>query len=225
VLKPDQARSSAGPVDRERAVSAGTWHSVRRYAAFRLLLLGTLATNSAFWMYQVSLGWIALEMTDSPQFVGLAGFASGIPLLLFALPAGIVIDHFDRRIVLRTAQFGIMVVSSLFAVLVGTGTIERWSLLVLAACYGTVMSFIFPVRTTIVPSLVDRADLPNAVALNAAVQNATRVLGPSLAGVLIAVIGVSGTFAVAAAMQILALFSTSRLPASASGRSGRAGGG
>lgn len=194
------------------AATGNMLHSLQAYPAFRLLMIGTLATNTAFWMYQVSVGWLALEMTDSPFFVGLAGFASGIPLLLFSLPAGVIIDRCDRRTVLLIAQAGVMIMAALFALLVGTDLIARWSMLALVAIYGTVMSFIFPVRTTMVPSLVQRGDIANAVALNAAVQNATRVVGPSLAGVLIAVFGVSGTFAVAATMQILALYSTSRLP-------------
>ncbi len=217
-----RARHRSEPVG-AAASEVGMLHSLRAYPAFRLLLLGTLATNSAFWMYQVSAGWLALQLTDSPLFVGLTGFAGGIPLLVVSLPAGVVIDRFDRRKVLRAAQCGVMVVAGLFAILVGTGAIEPWSILVLASAYGTVMSFIFPTRTTIVPSLVQRVDLANAVALNAAGQNATRVVGPSLAGILIAAIGVSGTFAVAAAMQILALYSTSRLPATASEETARRG--
>jgi predicted MFS family arabinose efflux permease len=96
--------------------------------------------------------------------------------------------------------------------MVGFGVIERWSILVLAAIYGSVMSFVFPTRTTMVPSLVARADLSNALALNAAGQNATRVIGPSLAGILIAVFGVTGTFVAGALMQVLALYSTWHLP-------------
>jgi MFS family permease len=154
----------------------------------------------------------------------LTGFAGGIPLLVFSLPAGVVIDRFDRRTVLLVAQCGVMAAAAAFAVLVGADAIEPWSILALAAGYGTVMSFIFPTRTVIVPSLVRRRDLANAVSLNAAGQNATRVVGPSLAGVLIAVVGVAGTFAVAALMQILALLATSRLPASAPEETARVGG-
>ncbi len=189
---------------------------LRAYPAFRMLLLGTLATNSAFWMYQVAVGWLALQMTDSPLFVGLAGFAGGIPMLLFSLPAGVVIDRFDRRLVLLAAQFGVMMVSALFAVMVGADVIEPWSMLVLVAVYGTIMTFIFPVRTAMVPSLVDRRDLAIGVALNSAGQNATRVVGPSIAGVLIATIGVPETFAVAALLQSLALIATWQLPSRAS---------
>jgi MFS family permease len=188
-------------------------HSLQTYPAFRLLLLGTLATNSGFWMYQVAVGWLALQLMDSPLFVGLTGFAGGIPMLLLSLPAGVIIDRYDRRLVLLASQCAVMALAAVFAVLVGTGMIAPWSVLVLAFAVGSVMAFIFPTRTTIVTTLVSREDLANAVALNAAGQNATRVTGPALAGVLIALIGLAGTFAVAALLQILALAATSRLPA------------
>jgi MFS family permease len=187
---------------------------LRKYPAFQLLLLGTLATNSAFWMYQVAVGWLALQLMNSPLFVGLTGFAGGIPILIFSLPAGVIIDRFDRRMVLLIAQCGVMLVAAVFALLVGMKWIAPWSVLVLVFAYGTVMAFIFPTRTTVVTALVTREDLVNALALNAAGQNATRVIGPALAGVLIALIGLAGTFAVAAVLQILALGATWRLPSS-----------
>jgi predicted MFS family arabinose efflux permease len=123
-----------------------------------------------------------------------------------------VIDRFDRRTVLLAAQCAVMTIAALFALLVGAGLIAPWSILALVAAYGTAMAFIFPTRTTIVTSLVSRNDLANAVALNAAGQNATRVTGPALAGVLIALIGMAQTFAAAALLQILALAATWRLP-------------
>ena len=188
---------------------------MRMYPDFRTLMLGTLASSSAFWMYQVAVGWLALQMTDSPAFVGMAGFAGGIPMLLISLPAGVLIDRFDRRTILLLAQAGVMVVSVLFAVLVGMDGMVPWLMLVLVALYGTVMSFIFPTRTAIVPALVARHDMANAIALNSASQNATRVIGPSLAGVLIGVLGIGQTFAVAAIMQTFAMLATTRLPSMA----------
>jgi MFS family permease len=189
-------------------------HSVQTYPAFRLLMAGTLATNSAFWMYQVAVGWLALETTDSPFYVGLSGFAGGIPMLIFSIPAGVLIDRFDGRSVLLAAQAGVMLVALGFAAAIMLDLIRPWLILVLAFLYGSAMSFVFPSRTTIVPSLVERADLSNAIALNAATQNATRVIGPSIAGVLIATIGTGSTFAFAAALQIIALSSSIRLPSS-----------
>jgi MFS family permease len=214
-------RGAVGPISDPVAMEAGSappapddgmFAALRSSSSFRDLWLGTIVTNTAFWMYQIAIGWLALDLTDSPFFVGLTGFAGGIPLLFLALPAGVIIDRVDRRKVLLIAQAGIMTISIVFAVLVATDSIQRWSILVLSFLYGSVMSFVFPTRNALVPSLVIREQLRNAVALNAAGQNATRVLGPSLAGVLIAVGGVAGTFAVAALAQIAALAWTSRLP-------------
>ena len=70
----------------DAGTEAGMFQSLRAYPAFRHLWIGTLATNSAFWMYQIAVGWLALQLTDSALFVGLTGFAGGIPILLFALP-------------------------------------------------------------------------------------------------------------------------------------------
>src|SRR5215212_7810397 len=84
------------PAEATVATEGGMLHSVRRYPHFRMLLFGTLASNTAFWMYQIAVGWLALEMTDSPFFVGLTGFAGGIPLLIVSLPAGVIVDRFDR---------------------------------------------------------------------------------------------------------------------------------
>lgn len=215
------AESGRAPSD------TGMLHSVRAYPAFAMLLLGTMATNSAYWMYLTAIGWLALKMTGSASFVGLAGFAGGIPMLVLGLPAGVILDRTDRRRVLMLAQYGVMVVAALFAVMEAVGALRPWSLLGLAFLYGSAMSFIFPTRTTIVPSLVARADIANAVALNSAIQNATRVVGPALAGVLIALISASGTFALAALLQVIAVFSTNRLPEAAAGtaRSARRPGG
>ncbi|CAA9573479.1 MAG: Uncharacterized MFS-type transporter, partial [uncultured Thermomicrobiales bacterium] len=203
--------------------AGGIMHSVRVYPAFRLLMLGTLASSTAFWMYQVAVGWLALQLTDSAFFVAMVGFAGGIPLLLLSLPAGVIIDRFDRRNVLLLAQLGAVVIATLLAFLVGSGLIGRVSMLALVATYGTAMSFVFPTRTTIVPSLVERRDMANAVALNSASQNATRVVGPSLAGVLIGLLGVAETFAVAAALQAMALVTTARLPPQVPGASSKGG--
>src|SRR5262249_58548660 len=105
----------------------GMMHSLRVYPAFRLLIVGTLATNSAFWMYQVAVGWLALQMTDSPFFVGLSGFAGGIPLLLLSLPAGVVVDRLDRRKVLLVAPIRALLVAGFFPLLVGTRPIAPFS--------------------------------------------------------------------------------------------------
>lgn len=189
--------------------------SIRVYPSVRQLWVGTLATNTAFWMYQIALGWLALDMTDSAYFVGLSGFFGGIPIFILALPAGFIVDRFPKRNVLLGAQVGVMTAAALFAIMIYTDTITELWVLILAFAYGSSMAFIFPTRHAIIPALVEKKDLGNAIALNAAGQNATRVFGPSLAGLLIATVGLTGTFVVAAALQIIALLSTMRLPRAA----------
>ncbi len=202
--------SEAAGADRD----GGMLHSLRAYPFFRMLMFGTVASSTAFWMYQVAFGWLALELTDSAFFVGLAGFAGGIPLLVLSIPAGVVIDRYDRRIVLLIAQASVMVISGILALAVATDWITPGSLLVLAAINGSAMTFVFPVRSALVPGLVERVDMANAVALTSAAQNATRVIGPSLAGVMIALIGNSSTFAMAALLQGVAILGIWGLPPS-----------
>lgn len=208
-LRRQETSNEAGrPTDRPD----GMFASLQIYPAIRWLWVGTLGTNTAFWMYQVALGWLALVMTDSPFWVGLAGFAGGIPILIFALPAGVIVDNFDRRTVLMAGQLGVMISATLFSALIYLDVMNRWTMLGLAFAYGSSMSFVFPTRHAIIGRLVEPADLANAIALNSAGQNATRIFGPALAGVLIAVFGIGGTFAVAAALQIFALASSLKLP-------------
>lgn len=190
----------------------GTFASLRIYSTLRWMWSGTLCTNTAFMMSQVAVGWLALELTDSALWVGLAAFAMGIPLLFLALPAGVIIDRGDRRKILLLAQAGVMLFAGLFALLILTDQINRWLILPIGFGYGCSMSFVFPTRQTMIGQLVERRDLVNAVALNAAGQNATRIIGPAIAGVLIAVIGLGGTFAFAAALQLIAMYTTLKLP-------------
>lgn len=211
------------PAEREQDREDGTFASLRIYPAIRWLWVGTICTNTAFWMYQVALGWLALVMTDSPLWVGLAGFAGGIPILILALPAGVVVDNFDRRTVLMAGQIGVMVAATLFSALIYLDLMDRWTMLVLAFLYGSSMAFVFPTRHAIIGRLVEPRDLANAIALNSAGQNATRIFGPALAGVLIAVMGIGGTFAVAAGLQIFALASSLRLPESRPRQPGQRG--
>jgi MFS family permease len=194
------------------ANDGGMFHTVKAYPVVRKLWIGTIATNTAFWMYQVALGWLALDLTDSPLFVGLAGFFFGIPMLILALPSGVVIDRFPRRNVLLTAQVALLIVAGVFAFMIYADLITRFWILALAAAYGGSMSFVFPTRQAIIPNLVDKKDISNAVALNAAGQNATRVTGPALAGLLIGLVGTPATFAVAAGLQLIAFAMTLPLP-------------
>jgi MFS family permease len=191
--------SSAESTSGQHAVSELTiWQSLRDYPAFRTLFLSTLGTNSGFWMWNIAIGWLALLLTDSPFFVGLVGFAGGIPTLLFGPFGGVLIDRFARKSILLIVQSIIAVNAVTVSALLFLDMLQPWQLLISAFINGMCMSLVFPTRSAMVANLVPKHHLPNAIALNAAGLNSTRVIGPALAGPLIAILGSEGTFAVSA---------------------------
>jgi MFS family permease len=222
--EPDQPPRDASTfgVGQHAVSELSIWHSLRAYPAFRTLFGSTLTTNSGFWMWIIASGWLALLLTDSPFFVGLVGFVGGIPTLLFGVFVGAIIDRFSRRNVLMLAQTVVSIIAVTLAVLLFLDILQPWQLLIGAFINGTCMSVIFPTRNAMVANLVPAHHLANAVALNAAGQNATRVVGPALAGPMIALLGIDGTFALCAALQVSAFLVTGRLPkqVAADGQSG-----
>ena len=168
------------------------------YRDYRLLWNSNVLTQTGQWMQQVATGWLMLELTDSPTWLGLVGFARGIPMLLMSLPAGVLADRIDRRKLLVTAQITAAVLATILTILVATGYVRPWHVLALAFLSGSTMSFIFPTRQALVSTLVPRERMANAVALNSAGQNSTRVFGPSLAGILIGAVGTAICFAIQA---------------------------
>lgn len=196
-----------------------------RFRDYRLLWTGNVVTQTGQWMQQVALGWLVLDLTGSATYLGMVGFARGIPMLFMSLPAGVLADRVDRRKLLLVAQLAAALMALVLAVLVVTGLVQPWHVLVTSFLSGTAMAFIFPVRQALVPSLVPRENLQNAVALNSAGQNSTRVLGPSLAGVLISLIGTAGCFFLQAGSLIWAAILSSMLPKRPRSAAARAAGG
>lgn len=209
----DGVASTRGSSDVQRETAdTSVWHSFRAYPAFRTLFHSTLTTNTSFWMWNIAIGWLALTMTDSPFFVGLTSFLAGIPVLIFTIPGGALIDRFDRKRVLLAAQSGVTAVAITISVLLLLDRLEPWQLLVLAFANGTAMSLVFPTRNALVANFVAPRDLANAVALMSAGQNSTRVIGPAAAGPMIATLGVKGSFIACAVVLVLSMVVTLRLP-------------
>ncbi|GBD18898.1 Enterobactin exporter EntS [bacterium HR27] len=187
-------------------------YSLRMYPAFRVLFGTTLTTNAAFWMWSLLIGWLALLLTDSPFFVGLTGFLNGIPMLIVSLPAGVLIDRFDRRAVLLLAQIVVALVTVVLVVFLWFDWLRPWQLLLAAFLSGSGMAFVFATRSALVANLVGREALANAVALTSTAQNAPRIVGPAVAGPLVGAIGLTGAFAVCASFQVVSVVITARLP-------------
>jgi MFS family permease len=183
------------PSARERtARSFGGVFASLHYPNYRLLWLGTLISQSGDWMDQMALNWLVYQVTGSAVALGLVNLCRFFPILLFTLIGGVVADRFPRRRLLFSTQAVAMALAFVLAALVSTGHVQLWMVLAIAAGRGTMMSFNQPARQSLISELVPRSSLRNAIALNSATLNFTRILGPTIGGVLIATVGIGGAF-------------------------------
>jgi MFS family permease len=195
----DPLAGDAAPArPRGKFFSAVTDHPV-----FRRLLAGTLAAAVGQWMQQVALGWLAIVMTDSPAFVGIVTFTAGVPFMVVAPLGGSLIDRLDRRRLMLVCQFLAFLLALALAVDVIGGFVQPWHLPLAAFLNGSLQALLNPTQQSLVPALVPRESLTNAIGLMSAGQNMTRILGPSVAGVMIGTLGVGPTFLVQAAAVAL----------------------
>jgi predicted MFS family arabinose efflux permease len=198
--------------------------AVARHAVFRRLWLGALASSVGQWMQQVALGWLAIVMTNSPGFVGIVTFAAGLPFLVVAPFGGALIDRIDRRRLMLACQVLAFLLATVLAVDVMGEFVQLWHLPIAAFLNGSLLALLIPTQQSLVPALVPRENLTNAVGLMSAGQNMTRVVGPSVAGVVIGTIGVGPTFlaqAVAVAVSfilVLGIVLPPRAPRATGGR-------
>jgi MFS family permease len=165
-----------------------------RHRNYRLLWTGTLISQSGDWMDQIALNWLVYQLTGSAFSLGLMNFCRLAPVLLFTLVGGVIADRVERRKLMFTTQTIAMVLALALAVLVSTGLVEFWMVLVVAVGRGIALSFNLPARQSLISDLVPRESLASAVALHQATNNLTRVVGPAIGGLLIASIGVAGAF-------------------------------
>lgn len=173
-----------------------TFASLRKHRNYRLFFAGQVVSVTGTWMQNVALAWFVVELTRSPVAVGALAFFRFVPFTVLGLVAGVAADRFDnRRLVMATQTFA-MGVSVALAALAFSGAARLWEVYVLAALGGVALVFDAPGRQALTFQMVGRDELPNAVALNASLFNASRVIGPSLAGVLIAAAGVGPAFAI-----------------------------
>jgi MFS family permease len=165
-----------------------------RHRDFLILWSGSVVSQSGDWMDQIALNWLVLEITDSPLSLGLVNLCRAIPVLIFTPLGGVAADRWERRRILMVTQSIYMVLAFALGALVTSGGVNLWEIYVIAALRGAVLSFNMPARQSMISDLVPRKDLPNAIALNSATTHLTRVLGPSLGGVLIAFLGIDWLF-------------------------------
>jgi MFS family permease len=176
--------------------AGGTFRSLRTHRNYRLFFAGQITSVCGTWMQTVALYWLVLSLTHSALAVGVLSFARFGPFTVFGLFAGVVADRFDNRKTVIATQSVQMAMSAVLAVLVIAGTARPWELCVIAALSGTAVVFDVPARQNLTMQLVGRDELSNAVALNSTLYNMARILGPVLAGVVIAELGAGWCFAI-----------------------------
>ncbi len=192
----DKANSSGGDRDRPGALSAFTSRPF-------LLFWSTITLSlTGVWVRITAQGWLVYDLTDDEFLLGLVSFCQAAPVLVASPIAGAILDRVDRRRVLLWVQLVVAASMLALATLVATGAVEVWHIMLLAVVAGTASGFDWPARLSLVPALVPPSQLQSAVALNAAAFNASRVVGPVVAGFAIGTLGVAACFYLNAAMYV-----------------------
>jgi MFS family permease len=173
-----------------------------RHRNFQLFFSGQLISLIGTWMQTVAQSWLVYRMTGSSLLLGSVGFASQFPIFLVAPIGGIVADRHDRQRVVIATQTVSMILAFILAFLTLTGRVHIWHIFVLAASLGVVNAFDIPGRQSFIVEMVGKEDMMNAIALNSSMFNGARVIGPAIAGILVARIGEGWCFFVNAVSYI-----------------------
>jgi MFS family permease len=178
------------------ALRTRTFRSLRRHRNYRIFFAGQLVSLAGSWMQNIALAWLVLELSGSPLAIGALAFARFLPFTVFGLFAGVVADRVDSRRLVMATQASALLVSIALAVVTLTGTATLPLVYVLAALGGLTLAFDAPARQSLTYQMVGPSSLPNAVALNASLFNGSRVVGPAIAGLVIAAFGTGVCFVI-----------------------------
>jgi predicted MFS family arabinose efflux permease len=157
-----------------------------QYRDFRLMWIGACTSSIGTWMQIVAQGWLIYRLSHSAFLLALDQFLAGIPIFLFSLIGGVVADRAERRKILLVSQYVQMASAGILTALVATGIVHVWEILCLSFVSGLAQAFGGPAYSALIPTLVDREDMPNAIALNSIQFNLAVTVGPALAGITLA---------------------------------------
>ena len=196
------------------AVSPGPWHPLRN-ATFRNLLVSNLVSDIGAFMQSVGAAWLMTSLTKNPLYIALIQTATALPFFLLALPAGSIGDIFDRRKLILITETWMLVVATVLTVATVFGVMTPWLLLLLTLALSIGDAVESPSWGAIFPELVNKEDLPAALALNGIEFNLARALGPGLGGFIVAAVGVAAAFAFNAFsfLGVIAVFAKWKRPA------------
>ncbi|HXF97280.1 MAG TPA: MFS transporter [Gaiellaceae bacterium] len=193
------------------ALRARTFRSLRRHRNYRIFFYGQLVSLAGTWMQNVALAWLVIELSRSPLAVGALAFWRFVPFTLFGLVAGVLADRFESRRLVMATQGAAMAVSVALALVALTGTATLPVVYALAALGGAALAFDAPGRQALTFQMVGPRSLPNAVALNAGLFNGSRVVGPAIAGFVIAAAGTGICFVLNALSFLAVLAALARI--------------
>ncbi len=168
--------------------------SALHHRNFRLFFGGQLISLIGTWMQNTAQGWLVYQLTGSKMVLGAVAAVGSAPMLIFSIWGGSVADRRSKRTIVLWTQTGQMLVAFVFAALVWSGRIQTWHILVLAALGGLAMAFDMPARQAFMVEMTSREDLVNAISLNSSIVNGARVVGPSVAGFIMAQAGIATCF-------------------------------
>ena len=168
--------------------------SALRHRNFRLFFYGQLISLIGTWMTTTAQGWLVYQLTGSKALLGIVAACASAPMLVFSTWGGWAADRYSKRSVLVVTQISSMIQSLTMAALVWSGHVKPWQIILIAVIGGVTMAFDMPARQSFVIEMTSREDLMNAISLNSSVFNAARVIGPSLAGILMAKVGIAMCF-------------------------------
>jgi MFS family permease len=213
-ITPTEELPPAGDATNDAATEEARLASSRlfgslRYRNLRLLWIGQTGHAAALWMEQVARPWLVLDLTnDNAAHVGGVVSMRVIPQLLFGVWAGVIADRIDRKLLLFSTKAGVFILNVVFALLLVMGWIELWHVYVVSFIRGIFMSFDQPARQSLIADSVPPLLLTNAVALMSSTQNVMRIFGVMASGLLIAVLGITGTFVTIAAVYFVTVVAT-----------------
>ena len=201
-LDPHHSTTANVPEDmtgRPRRVATGGISLRKTFSAFkhrnfRLYFSGQLISFTGTWMTTTAQGWLVYQLTGSKALLGIVAAAASAPMLFFATWGGWVADRYPKRSVIVVTQIGSMILSLAIAALVWTRIVQPWHIIVLGLCGGVAMAFDMPARQSFVVEIASREDLMNAISLNSSAFNCARIVGPSIAGLLMAHVGIAMCF-------------------------------
>ena len=205
-------------------ISKHTFRSLR-HRNFRIYYLGQLVSLNGTWMQSVAQAWLIYRLTESGFMLGLVGTLTLLPNLLFGIYGGWLADRVARQKLLIVAHTLAMLQALVLGILTVGGWVMPWHILLLAFALGLVQAVETPVRQSIIAQLVEREDLPNAIALNSSMFHLARFIGPALAGVLVALVGEGPVFLINAVTFIAIIFSlfSLQMPVMPVARAGKGG--